>query len=358
MLKLRILALFSGLAAVLATAGCSSGGGSGGPANTAAPDSRDAIVGTWAGAVTLPASKSPTIGSNITFQVLKATGSTGVEGAYQVSVPLGISSIVVQFGSFAATYSSNQLTGTLTACMDVNGVPLSAPQQKAGTVSILFGSTKSGRGAGPYTSIWDIITQDIQENYSANVSQTSGSTTPNLNLAGTTWTGLPANNQGLVIPNPTKPGTLLGTFQFSATFATQDASNNLTGTITGSLPSGTLGGKSFTLAFSSGVVTGNVVTISGTLPAGTPAIPLGTSFSLPMAGREFQYSGPISGSIMGGSASSFSFQLTSLESTAAALFGVTLTASPTDGYFIFGTAAMTKVTSTTGGTGEISVPIE
>ena len=149
----------------------------------------------------------------------------------------------------------------------------------------------------------------------------------------------------------------LATFKFSAAFTSQDASNNRTGTLTGTLPSDTEGGQSFTVPFSSGIVSGNDVTINGSLPANTPPIPIGAS--CPMAGRKFQYNGTVSGSTMGGTGSSFSFQLTASESSLAALFGVQLQQSPTAGYFVFGTASMTKVTGTTGGaTGGITVPIQ
>ena len=88
---LKILAWFGGLVAVLATAGCGNGGNGG---SSSVADARDVIVGTWAGTAT-PTS-AHTIGSALTFQVLKGTGGTGVEGAYQISVPVGASSIIVR----------------------------------------------------------------------------------------------------------------------------------------------------------------------------------------------------------------------------------------------------------------------
>lgn len=356
----RFAALSGAVVLALTAFGCGGGSDSAGGGGA---DGRDAIVGTWSGAATLSSKAAGPGTYAMTYQILKGAAAGAVHGSYQINVLIGGKPILLQFGTFAGTLANSKVTGTVAAGMDKMGLPLAALQANAGDFTL---NIPASRGRidliNAISSSWNVLTQT----WTSSASQTSTSSTANLNLKGTTWVGDPTNTtnpQGLNIQVPDKdhPGQLksLGLYALKAQFTDQSADNLLTGKFSGSLP----GGKDFSIDFKDGTITGKSVKIVAKLPPDAPAIEIptggGQTFSLPMAGRTFGFSADVNGNTMGGANSIFALHLdTGAELLAATLFGVKPLTDGSDGWFVFGATSLTKSTGTQTTPGGIIVPIQ
>jgi hypothetical protein len=214
----------------------------------------------------------------LTIQFLPGDGERTFSGTARLSLPFGGTEVPLADGVISGTLDpvTNQVTLTITFFVDENGDPSSTGQTQTWTGDL---SVLQANITGTYTAPGETGTVSLSRQTTADH--------PNVNVAGR-WTGDPASGQGfqlvdLLTGAAGARGTMTIDYQ-------QTSGNRVTATITAPNPNG----QPFT-ATAQGSVTGNLVLVTGQLPASAGSITLGSGLpSIPLAGRSFSYDALVS----------------------------------------------------------------
>jgi hypothetical protein len=243
--------------------------------------SLSAILGTWSGRLTRTSTRLHGNPEHIlTIQFRPGSGGTNTfSGTIRLDIPLGGTLIAQAYGIISGTLNpvTNQVNMTMTFFVDENGNPSSTGRQVTATGNL---SELQGNITGTYTTPGEEGMLDIR--------RVTTAAQPNVNVTGR-WTGDPAGSQGFQLINPVS-GAAVGARGAMSIDYQQTSDNRVTATITAPNPNG----QPFT-ATGQGSVTGNLVLVTGRLPANAGPITLGPGIPpIPLEGRSFTYDALVS----------------------------------------------------------------